>query len=129
MAARKKKLYNKRVEKKRATNNFLQRSASLNYQKSESTPQQKLPAMITNTRAAKEVADSALCEMIYDNNLPAQLVESSTFRKFCHVLKTRGPEAYTPVARHQIMEGRLDERVASSAGTSYFSYFLVWGST
>ena len=32
---RKKQLYNRRIEKKRATTNFLQRSASLNYQKSE----------------------------------------------------------------------------------------------
>jgi len=114
MVTRKKRLYNKRVEKKRAHNNFLQRSSSLNYQKSEAMPQQKLPAMMNNTRAAKEVVDSALCEMIYDNNLPARLVESVTFRKFCHVLKTRGPEAYTPVARHQIMEVRLDERVATA---------------
>ena len=35
MVARKKQLYNRRIEKKRATNNFLQRPASLNYQKSE----------------------------------------------------------------------------------------------
>ena len=35
MVARKKQLYNRRIEKKRATTNFLQRSASLNYQKSE----------------------------------------------------------------------------------------------
>jgi hypothetical protein len=35
MVARKKQLYNRRTQKKRATNNFLQRSASLNYQKSE----------------------------------------------------------------------------------------------
>jgi hypothetical protein len=35
MVARKKQLYNRRIEKKRATNNFLQRPASFNYQKSE----------------------------------------------------------------------------------------------
>jgi hypothetical protein len=114
MVARKKQLCNRRVEKKRATNNFLQRPAPMNYQKSESMPQQKLSAMMTNTGATKELVDSALFEMIHDNKLPAQLADSVAFRKFCHVLKTRGPGTYTPVARKQIMEGRLDGRVATA---------------
>jgi hypothetical protein len=66
MAARKKKLFNKRIEKKREkNNNFLQRLASLSYQKPV-----KLPAMMKTTRAPKEAVDCALCGVMYENGLP-----------------------------------------------------------
>ena len=68
----------------------------MNYRNSEAMPQLKSPDMANNGKASKNRVDSALCECIYDSSLPALLVDSTTFRKFCHVLKAHGPVGYVP---------------------------------
>ena len=79
LCIKKQKLFNDKQQKRMATNNFLQRSSSENFKKYEAMPQGSLPAMMNNSKAAKEAVDASLCEMIYDNNLSPYIVDSVTF--------------------------------------------------
>ena len=114
MAMKKEQVFRSKQDKKTAAKVFLQKSASLNYENSRAMPQMKLPEMVSNGKASKDRVDSALCECIYDNNLPASLVDSTTFRKFCHTLRAHGPVGYVPLDRHTIFGKRLEDRAESA---------------
>jgi hypothetical protein len=111
-AIKKEQVFRSKQDKKTAAKVFLQKSAPLNYENSKAMPQQKLPEMVSNGKASKDRVDSALCECTCDGNLPASLVDSTTFRKFYQTLRAHGPVGYVPVDRHTIFGKRLQDRAA-----------------